>query len=872
MVVRREERFVTTIMFLYIFGVLTFYYILDPLRKGLFLKSLPASQLPYAYFLTALCAGAVAALAFRLGQRASLISLLTGTNLAIIGTLVYFRWAMGREISYLPYVYFVYVKIVSVLTTTQFWLLAGYIYDSRQAKRIYGVLGAGAAVGALAGSLVPAFLSERLSTESMILICIAVCLGLVLLSHIAWRYHKADEPKKTGVAVHRYGYSELWKMVFRSRHLSLMVLLIFLTLIASQIADWQVDSAVRAAFSGLPKEEMGVQIARFSARLAFITNVLSILVQVFVAGFVIRRFGILAMILFLPVALFLSSSAILVFPALITAAVARGSDTVSRYSINRYGLELLYLPLAPSVRKELKTFVDVFVDRVGRAVAGVVILLLTSSFLPLGLRGTAGVAAVLSLTCAWICWQLRKSYIDSFREQLKRREVDLGDMSTYVSDPASVHILVDALQSNNERQILYSLQLLQHARNVDFSRTLIPLLNHPDSHVRQEAAKTLAAIPRDCTAEAEHLLDDASATVREAAIDYLCLRDGGDRLVSLLNDPRADVVVSAGHWAAEHAGSGFKPDSELVRRLASSDGAAGADARTAAAGLSARLPDKEAIEVLSVLLNDPSPQVAAAAAVAAGKANLTELLVPVLQMLTTHRLRNAAREALLAYGEPILETLGDILADPARSPILRREVAWVLGRVTVKRSAELLVENLDVEDSLLKYRIVKALNRLHEANPDLPKTRSAISETVYLHTRDYYERYSLCESIGQFEKTRSLLALALREQLKKDLEVIFRLLALGYSRKEMFLAYSALEGSRSDRKTAAIEFLDNVLSPKLKSVILPLLEESSPEVLVLRGEQLFGIKPVSREDALRQLASRPEGWLKECAEYELAKS
>src|ERR1700704_5278876 len=110
MLVRREERFITTLMFFYIFGVLTFYYILDPLRKGLFLKNFPASQLPYAYFLTALVAGVIATVAFKAAQRSSTITLLTATNALIIATLFYFRWAMGRDLWYLPYVYFVYVK------------------------------------------------------------------------------------------------------------------------------------------------------------------------------------------------------------------------------------------------------------------------------------------------------------------------------------------------------------------------------------------------------------------------------------------------------------------------------------------------------------------------------------------------------------------------------------------------------------------------------------------------------------------------------------------------------------------------------------------------------------------------------------------
>src|SRR4030095_16114807 len=103
----------------------------------------------------------------------------TATNVVIFGTLFYFRIAMGREIWYLPYIFYVYVQIVSVLSTAQFWLLAGYVYDNQQAKRLYGVLGAGAIVGAMAGSAISGVLSRelRLSTGTMLLLCIGISLA-----------------------------------------------------------------------------------------------------------------------------------------------------------------------------------------------------------------------------------------------------------------------------------------------------------------------------------------------------------------------------------------------------------------------------------------------------------------------------------------------------------------------------------------------------------------------------------------------------------------------------------------------------------------------------------------------------------------------
>ncbi len=51
---RPHERRITSMMFLYVLGLLTFHYILKPLRARFFLQTFPASDLPYAYILTAL--------------------------------------------------------------------------------------------------------------------------------------------------------------------------------------------------------------------------------------------------------------------------------------------------------------------------------------------------------------------------------------------------------------------------------------------------------------------------------------------------------------------------------------------------------------------------------------------------------------------------------------------------------------------------------------------------------------------------------------------------------------------------------------------------------------------------------------------------
>jgi len=875
--IKPGEVSITALMFFCHFGVMAFYYILDPLRPALFVTNVGSNQLPYAYILTAIVAGAIATLMFKAGQRWSAISLLTATGLAVIAALFYFSWAMEpgrRDLWYLPWIFYVYMKIVPALTTAQFWILAGYVYDNRQAKRLYRVLILGAGLGALSGSYIPAFLSQFVNTHAMLMICVAIWVVLLGLAQIVWRHRrpgseavaapaKKEEPKEK--------FSDLWKLVFSSRHLLSLSLLIFLMFIVSNIADWQMNTAAQLHYGSLAtKAERSLKIGELFGRISLLANALSLIFQLFITGFVVRRLGILATIIFLPMCLFLSSLGLMMFPtSLIAAALVRISDWSPRYSLDKTGRELLYLPLTPAVRKKLKVFIDVFVDRTGRAAAAPVILACTA--LGLGLRGTSAVAVVLTLTCAMLCVSLAKTYVNTFREKLKLREVDLGEFENYVTDPSSVQLLVGALASTHERQILYGLQLLQSVRGIDFSKELRPLLSHSAPYIRQEAARTLQALPVDCTADAERLLLDTSDGVRLAAIDYLCSHDAGrskSQLESLLKHNRVEIRMTAARWAADHAGPNFHPQPELLRELMSDAGPHGAEARAIAAGLTSRLAAPEAVELLQRLIKDDSPEVVSAAARAAGKGSRLELVFPVLELLKSRKFRKPAREALLAYGDRIAGTLGDILSDTKTDIALRREIPWVLSRIPSRWSIERLVDNLGANDISLRLRVVKALNRIHKDHPANAIETATIHARIDAELHAYYEILSMRMAIDTNGSTQErLLSRALRERLDQHLDIIFRLLGLQQSPKEMQSAFAALKGDRPDRRMAAIELLDNVLPQHQKSAILPILESTNRTVVGRAGK--FEVKVLHGEDALRLMLSGADSWLRVLTIHEI---
>ncbi len=856
-------------MFLYVVGLLTFHYILKPLRARLFLQSFPASDLPYAYLLTAVFAGLIATFLFRFGRRVSLVSLITITNAGIVATLFVFLALVEGESAFIPYAYYVYLQTVSGVAMAQFWLLAARVYDSRQAKRIYSVLGAGAITGAIVGSVIPGFLSARVSVESMLGVCVGIVVALTGLAHLVWRSRRKVV---VSVAPRRERDSErdrfrgLYRMVSTSTHLRLIGLLTLLVVVGSQLAEWQLSQAVQVNFENLGRAEQGTRINEFFGRFYLVTNIVGMFLQVVVTGFVVRRFGILTTLLFLPVALLAGGLSVLIAPGLAAATITRGSDATFRYSTGRTSMELLYLPLSPMVRERLKVFVDVFVDRVGRGVAGIVILLLTSSLLPFGLRGTASVMVAVVAASIIVAVRVRKTYVEEFRHQLERSEVDISEMANFVTDPASVHMLVETLRSPEARRVTYALKLLQSSEGVDFQAELLPLLAHSSSRIRREAVRTLPALIGNFESEAEALLLDEDDGVREAALDYILTHarsDSDNALELMLRHDDSGIKTLAASWAAEHAPREFRAPPDIVRGLLASD-----DSRFRSAGidLASRLDETEGVAILQRWLKASDAELAGVAAGAAARIGALPLVNDVIRMLVKTRSRKHAKKSLVRYGQAIAAQLGDFLSNETEDLLIRREIPWVLGRIGGTRAAEALVGNLGAEDRMLRYRVVKGLSYIHRYEPNLPAPSSRIAEQILRETQNYYESLLLCRTLGQ---QTSLLGRAIDERRDRDMEQIFRLIGLQYPQKDIYFAYSAVRGDHAGRRTAALEFMDNVLRADLKSAILPLLEDGPTDHLIDQAARRYAIQVGGTQDALRLVLAQSDSWLTACALYEI---
>jgi AAA family ATP:ADP antiporter len=71
----------------------------------------------------------------------------------------------------------------------------------------------------------------------------------------------------------------------------------------------------------------------------------------------------------------------------------------------------------------------------------------------------------------------------------------------------------------------------------------------------------------------------------------------------------------------------------------------------------------------------------------------------------------------------------------------------------------------------------------------------------------------------------------LEKRLDRNIERIFRLLGLRYPLDDIMIAYKGIQSEKDDMRLNSLEFLDNLLEPNLKKVLIPIVETAMLETI-----------------------------------------
>ena len=149
--------------------IITSYVMAQVARDALFLNTFTPQQLPYVDIASAALVSIVIAFYIRLGRRAGLRNLLvasllfyTANVMTLWSAVHYYKWPWLYPVLY------VWVSIFGALAPAQVWTLANFVWTTREAKRLFSMLGSGAIAGGIFGGFFSKWIAPAFGTFSAV--------------------------------------------------------------------------------------------------------------------------------------------------------------------------------------------------------------------------------------------------------------------------------------------------------------------------------------------------------------------------------------------------------------------------------------------------------------------------------------------------------------------------------------------------------------------------------------------------------------------------------------------------------------------------------------------------------------------------------
>ena len=185
-----------------------------------------------------------------------------------------------------------------------------------------------------------------------------------------------------------------------------------------------------------------------------------------------------------------------------------------------------------------------------------------------------------------------------------------------------------------------------------------------------------------------------------------------------------------------------------------------------------------------------------------------------------------AREALRAVARHPRPDFVPRLLDLLKHSDLGQDAAEVMARMGTPAAAKALNDAVLEGDTVLRFRVIAALNKLHQTHPELERDRPLIETVLSAEILGHYRSYQLlATTVGGADEADPAVK-ALQESMPQEVERIFRLLALLHPDVDLHSVYYGVQSVDQVVHDNALEFLDNVLASNLRRLVVPLVDST----------------------------------------------
>jgi hypothetical protein len=199
---------------------------------------------------------------------------------------------------------------------------------------------------------------------------------------------------------------------------------------------------------------------------------------------------------------------------------------------------------------------------------------------------------------------------------------------------------------------------------------------------------------------------------------------------------------------------------------------------------------------------------------------------------------------------------------------IRRELPAVLQAIGSPAAQHVLIESMLDADTVLRTRVLTALNKLAQLHPGRRFDRQIVETALAAEITGHYRSYQMLATMGGSLASAEPVVEALRESLDNESERIFRLLKILYPEHDLHSAFVGIQSDDPGVHDNALEFLDNILAPHVRALVVPLFDRAiTPETRARAADRLVGVAVGTRDEAIAVMTQSHDPWLQSCAAY-----
>ncbi len=893
---KEEELHKTLLLQLNIFIIITTLLIVKPTINSLFLSELTSDALPLGYVFTAMMAIIGSYFYDKALENYPLNVIIDRTLIGSVISLILFAFALNFNlgIGYLLYIPYIWVAIFGLLTASQFWILANLVYNVREAKRVFGFIGAGAIAGGIFGGYLTSLLTTFLDTEDLLFVAGVLLTICIPITRYIWK-NEVVKLNPFQVALRSDPKTDSpFKLIKQSKLLKLIAIVIGISVLIAKLVDYQYSDYASRLIED--QEELTSFFGFWFSTL----SVISLLIQLFLTQRIVGTFGVGKSLLWLPSGILIGSILLLILPQLWVIVFIKVVDGSLKQSVNKAATELLSIPIPIDIKKKTKTFTDVVVDSIATGLAGFILIFFINA---LDIASTYISLIIIALISIWLyfIYHLRKEYIISFKNLIEISPVKKEKTNKQeIKVTSIVETVTRVLKEGNENQLLHMLNKTLEVKDERFFTAIKNLLNNPSSKIKALAIENLYFLKTaNLSGQIESMIHDNDQQVTTAAFRYL-LKHYNKNTVELFNKYLYSEDKTIANASLVGLSLELRNNQSLQNRFNLENKIQTALTQYSELHTQQEKTNKieailEAIgnakveryyDVIRTQLKSENLQIVNTSLLSAGKTLDMQFIDTIISYLSGKETRKVAIEALIIYGEPII----DILTEKIKSETIELEDATyailVIENFASQKTINSLIKLTSDTEHVIKIEAIEALRRLKWKYDHLQikdrfivdkildechlyqNTLSVIHSQIVIH----YKKKAKKPESKAVEEARNGLINLLELRLDRQLQRIFQFLGIKYPPNDVDSILNIILKGKEEQRMHALEFLENILDNQLKKELIPVAESILIGIRSEENLKKLNLKVLSEIECYNELLKRKDIKLKLAVLYLIEKS